>query len=270
MSENTIPTPDASADEVTTAEPMSPQLELSELLDGAVRKAVTGQIAARAKQIAEGVVEAMLTPEVLAGMHEAAVVQAELALNPTPDLDPEPESEPGIQDEDQGDGQDEDEPAVRELEYPTAKEFVEQYVSLLYRRDVASRTPSARWCPQWWLHGEARARFEALHLAFEHLRLGTETEHASWWIEYFDPMMDQIMGPEGPFKFCSVAFGHNSSTSLPALKVIAAPALLFTPDRPIAADAYELHVPTPSVGRHHTVMTVDDTAGITRWPEFGR
>ncbi|MFC9898499.1 DUF4913 domain-containing protein [Nocardia sp. NPDC127579] len=175
--------------------------DLGEMLDSAIRKAVNAQINATAKQVAEGVVADLLTKEVVSGMREAAVVEAERALNP----EPEPEPEPGPE-------ADAEEPVeVREWLYPTVKEFVEEYVVEIYRRDVNGRTSGQlRWCPLWWVHGEVVARFEALHQCFELLRHGEETELAAFWLVYFDPMMDRILDPSGPFKHCSVHQGHTA------------------------------------------------------------
>jgi hypothetical protein len=256
-------TAEATAIEVP-AEQVIPAKDLGELLDGAIRKAVTAQINAQAKEIAEGVVEAMLTKEVIAGMRETAIYEAELALNPAPEPEPEPEPEPQLGPEEAAE---EEEAEPRELQFPTVKEFVEDYVIEIYRREVSIRNAPEHWCPLWWVHGEVVARFEALHMAFEHLRHGEETELAAWWLVYFDPMMERIFDKEGPFKYCSVAEGHRGK--LPKLPVVTAPLEAFEDgyyDQPVIAS--QLVVPAASVGRSRTVMTVDEAANIVNWPEF--
>ena len=255
-------TADATATEVV-AEQVRPQMDLGELLDAAVRKAVGAQINAQAKEIADGVVADMLTPEVIAGMRETAIIEADQALRPAPELAPEPEPEPELEEEKEA----EEEPESRELQFPTVKEFVEDYVIELYRREVSIRNAPEHWCPLWWVHGEVVARFEALHMAFEHLRHGEETELAAWWLVYFDPMMERIFDKEGPFKYCSVAEGHSGK--LPKLPVVIAPEQAFEDghyDQPVIAS--QLVVPPAPVGRSRTVMVVDEAANIVNWPEF--
>ncbi|MBF6138279.1 DUF4913 domain-containing protein [Nocardia otitidiscaviarum] len=216
-------------DTAQVAEQVVPQMELGELLEGAVAKAVSAQINAQAKEIAEGVVAAMLTPEVIAGMRETAIAEAELALNPAPATDTAPESgtADAPADDEAGDDAEEAEEEPRQLRYATLPEFVEDYVANLYRREVSMRgsEKKLRWCPRWWDHGEVVARFRAMWTAFEALRLGEGVEQSLWWLVHFDPHMDRIFDTDGPFKYCSVADGHNAK--LPALPTMPVPAGLF-------------------------------------------
>jgi Domain of unknown function (DUF4913) len=209
---NTDTEPTSAAAEVT------PQMDLGELLESAVRKAVTAQLAAQAKDLAAGVVEAMLTPEVRAGMRETAILEAQIALNPIPEPAPEPEPEPEPQAE-----EDEAETPERELLYPTVGAFVEGYVAKLYKREVTveGSEKTFRWCPRWHAHGEVWARMNALWRAFEHLRLGENTELSSFWLMHLDPHMAQILDPNGPFKYCTVRGGHKAK--LAALATVAVP-----------------------------------------------
>jgi hypothetical protein len=181
------------------AQRVIPQLDLGALLEGAIGKAVLAQINAAAKDVAGGVVEDMLTPEVLAGMRETAIAAAQDALEPT-----------AAQDSSQ-DGQQEEEKKP-EPRYKTVEEFVEKYLVHMYRREVSAQGSerSMRWCPSWWAHGEVYARMEALHAAFEKLRLGADVEQGQWWLVYLDQMMDRILDPEGPLKYCSVRKGHSA------------------------------------------------------------
>ncbi|GAB2683369.1 DUF4913 domain-containing protein [Nocardia goodfellowii] len=219
MSDNGNGTEPTTAPAQDAAVAVAPQMDLGELLGEAIRKAVTGQINAQAKDIAAGVVGEMLTKEVIAGMRVTAEIEAERALNSGPTAEPEPEPEP------EPVPAPEEEPAPRELKYASVKEFVEDYIAVIYRRDVGSRLKQC-WCPKWWLHGETIGRFEALHVAFESLRHGEETELAAWWLTYLDPMMDRILDKEeGPFKYCSPENGHVAR--LTPLPVVEAPADLF-------------------------------------------
>lgn len=189
-------------------------LELGALLEEAIGRAVNAQINAEAKDVAAGVVADMLTPEVLEEMRQTAIRDAEAALAPA--LEPE-------QDEDQDSDEAEEEQEPPKPKYATVETFVEKYVAPLYRREVSARGSerSLRWCPRWWDHGEVYARMEALHGAFEFLRLGATVEQSNWFLMHLDPMMDRILDPEGPFKYCSVIKGH--STELAALPTVTAP-----------------------------------------------
>lgn len=192
--------------------------ELGELMDAALRKAVAAKFAEAAKDTAAQVVEQFLTDDVRKQMTETAIHAAELALNPPV---AEPEAEPAAEEE-QGEEQEAEEP---QTEYPDVQTFVQKYVCEVYRREVSDRgvKTQRRWCPQWWRHGEAKARFEALWMAFEALRQGETIEQSIFWLTHFGPTMAALLDPEGPFKYCSVAGGHQHQGALVALPVVAAP-----------------------------------------------
>ncbi|WP_328664598.1 DUF4913 domain-containing protein [Nocardia salmonicida] len=183
-----------------------PQMDLSEAIEAAIRKAVNNQLAAKAKIVADGVLVELLTDEVLAGMRETAILEATAALDPVPAVEPElePESEPAEEAP-----AEEEEPAPK-LRFENARQFVEVYVSEVYAREVIVRGSEQRlrWCPQWWEHAEVMARMEVLWRAFEHLRQGKGTEPSEFWLLHLDPHMSRILDTEGPFKYCSVAGGH--------------------------------------------------------------
>ncbi|MBF6162995.1 DUF4913 domain-containing protein [Nocardia cyriacigeorgica] len=238
MSETTNGTQtDTDTAEAAAGAGVVPQMDLGEMLDSAIRKAVTGQINAQAKDIADGVVAAMLTPEVRAGMRETAILEAtvalEQALDPKPEPAPEPEPEPE-EPADEETAEDEEE-KPKELLYRNLEAFVRGCIANLYRREVSARGSEKllRWCPCWWDHGEAVFRLEALWRAFEQLRLGGGVEMDLWWIQHADPQMDRLLDPEGPFKYCSVVDGHKAK--MPALPTVAAPEGLF-PDGHAADD----------------------------------
>ncbi|MGY2025918.1 DUF4913 domain-containing protein [Nocardia gipuzkoensis] len=218
-----------------------PQMDLGEMLDAAIRKAVTAQITAEAKDIAAGVVAAMLTPEARAGMRETAILEAQAALEPalTPEPEPEPEPEAAAAEEAAEEGEDD-----KELCYRNVEAFVDGYVAELYRREVIARgsEKNVRWCPRWWDHGEVAARMEALWRAFEQARHGDGAEMAGWWVQLADPMMDRIFDLKGPFEHCSVADGHKDK--LARLPLVAAPEGMF----PDGHAHDEPATPTPSSG----------------------
>lgn len=196
-------------------------LDLDGVLGDVVRRAVSAQYAAAAKEIAAEAVGQILTDDMRAQMAAAAVAEAQAALAPPIEV-PEPEDE----DEDPAAGQGEAEEAEEEPQrrYPTVQAFVEGWVSEVYRRETTEHNVEnvRRWCPEWWRHGEAKARFEALWDAFEALRLGETVEKSVFWLVHADPHMTRLFDPDGVFKYCSPNEGHHGH--LAALPVVPAPA----------------------------------------------
>jgi hypothetical protein len=112
-----------------------------------------------------------------------------------------------------------------ELFYASVEEFVREQLAPMYRRvvdDGSQRT----WCPEWWRHGEALSRLEALWRAWEHLRLDPATGMSVWFRDHADHHMAVLFDPEGPFKRCSVTKGHGER--LEALPLSEPPAELFS------------------------------------------
>jgi hypothetical protein len=226
MSETTVHVNGTTAGEPPqTTALIVPDTDLGEPLETAVEKAVTAQLDAQAKKVATGVIEQMLTPEVLAGMREKAIHEAELIVAGQAPAEEE-----------------------RELRYKTVLQFVDEYVSVLYRRKVARQEADSglRWCPSWWQHGEVLGRFRALWRAFESLRIGESVEPAQWWIQYFDPMMDRILDPEGPFRYCTLEAGHNAR--LAKLPTTVPPPGLFE------EEAEEAHGETGAAASHSGII----------------
>ncbi|MEU2258544.1 DUF4913 domain-containing protein [Nocardia xishanensis] len=233
-------------DTINTTESAAAQviagIELGELLNTAIRKAVIAEFAAEAKSTAVEVVGAFLTPDVRAQMTETAAHEAELALNP-PVVATEPD-EP-VDDEPEDEGEEE----TPQHKYPTVQAFVEGWVSQVYRREVSERNVETkrRWCPQWWRHGEAKARLEALWHAFEDLRQGESVEQSLFWLVHLDPHMTRLLDPEGPFKYCSPNEGHHPD--LAALPVVPAPANYSSSDVSEPDHPSGLVIPTVSTRR---------------------
>ncbi|WP_298461169.1 DUF4913 domain-containing protein [uncultured Cellulomonas sp.] len=107
--------------------------------------------------------------------------------------------------------------------YEDVVTWVEQMMLPHYRRPLNSDT---RWCAYWWQHTEAVARLEACWRAWEHLRYEGPTGIAVWFRDYFDPMMGQLTGREGPFHACRTDSrgGHQVAELWPSAP---APAELF-------------------------------------------
>ncbi|MGW5230419.1 DUF4913 domain-containing protein [Nocardia niigatensis] len=179
-------TPAAQADPqqqaAARAEEMRPKLARK------ARTAVNDQLKDLAKEMAQDALEPLLTPEVREQLQ--AVADEEAARQLATELAGAEEP--------------------RELIFKTVKDYVDGYVSLLYRRDNSEYNESrVVWCPQWWKHGEAFARMDASWSAFEHLRLDGTTGMSVFWIQHLDPHMAVLLDPEGPFKYCSPSRGHS-------------------------------------------------------------
>lgn len=67
------------------------------------------------------------------------------------------------------------------------------------------RSTGSTFCPEWWKHPEAVARFKALYIQYGHAI--EDGEVSGWWIQHWDPHMRALCDPDvGPFRRC--AFGH--------------------------------------------------------------
>ncbi|TAL42985.1 MAG: DUF4913 domain-containing protein [Salinibacterium sp.] len=127
-----------------------------------------------------------------------------------PDWDPFTDSPPV--DPDTGEvGPDAAEPAPA-LKFARLDLFVEEYLVLIYRRDLDM--PSLRWCPEWFKHAEAIARLEAMWRAWELLRLDPGEGASNWWLAHCDPHMRVLLSESGPFRNCKNG-KHAEARSLP-------------------------------------------------------
>ncbi|WP_280301127.1 DUF4913 domain-containing protein [Nocardia neocaledoniensis] len=259
--ENTTENTEIADPSATEAAAVLGGVDLTESLSAAVRKAVNSQVAAAAKEIAAGAVTDFLTDDVVATMRETALLEAEAAVNPDAAAaiaapaqpEPEPEAAPAAEPEEE----------PRKLRFERLDLFVEQYVANMYRREVSRRGTEAkiRWCPQWWDHGEAVGRLDALWTAFEQMRLGEGSEMAAWWTQFADPLMAALFDIEGVFKYCSVTEGHN--TTMKRLPTVPAPQGWFQdghahdgPEPGMTASG--LYLPPPSTGKGRVVVAIDE------------
>ncbi|PPK93167.1 uncharacterized protein DUF4913 [Kineococcus xinjiangensis] len=90
--------------------------------------------------------------------------------------------------------------------HPSVDVFVRDHLAVLYRRHLDGRNRT--WCPQWWRHGEAVLRLDALWRSWEFLRLDPDTGMSLWMRDHLDPHMAVLLDPEGPFRGCSPDKGH--------------------------------------------------------------
>lgn len=92
--------------------------------------------------------------------------------------------------------------------YRDVVEYVENYLSLVYRRQVSGYVV---WCPEWWKHAEAIARLDALWRAWEYYRLDGRAGISVWFLEHADPHMFELLDRRGPFEYCGELGGHQNT-----------------------------------------------------------
>lgn len=94
------------------------------------------------------------------------------------------------------------------LVFATVDQFVQEHLAHTYRRTLNVQGGHT-WCPEWWRHGEAISRLEALWRAWEDLRRDGQTGMSSWWRDHADHHMPILLSTDGPFKGCTPEKGHN-------------------------------------------------------------
>ncbi|MQY21919.1 DUF4913 domain-containing protein [Nocardia macrotermitis] len=100
--------------------------------------------------------------------------------------------------------------------YKSVVEFVENYLSMTYPRQVTDTTDTV-WCPEWWKHPEAGARLDSLWRVWEQLRKQGATGLSEWFVDYADPQMQQLFDARGTFRYCNARHGHKDLlTPLPS------------------------------------------------------
>ncbi|CAM2752479.1 DUF4913 domain-containing protein [Skermania piniformis] len=99
-------------------------------------------------------------------------------------------------------------PSVEGPVFHNVFDFVSNYLAEVYRRQVTDVSDRV-WCPQWWEHPEAWARFTALWQAWEAARVGSADDMSRWWLGHADNHMKVLLDVQGPFVYCSVRDGHR-------------------------------------------------------------
>lgn len=102
-------------------------------------------------------------------------------------------------------------------QYMNVYTFVNYHLLPYYDREVYKNHTNYVWCDQWWRHTEALARFRALWVAWEGMRLSKEpTSEAIWLIQYAEPIMRSIFSPQGCFRSCQTGHDPQSETRQPS------------------------------------------------------
>ncbi|PXX52797.1 uncharacterized protein DUF4913 [Nocardia tenerifensis] len=112
--------------------------------------------------------------------------------------------------------------------YPNHIEWVVQWFSKMYAREVGEGTTDIAWCPWWLNHPEACSTFESMWRAWEHLRLDGKTGMSVWWRDHCNPHMTRLLDPTGTFRYCTVK-GHFANGVLSPLPLASPGAVLSSP-----------------------------------------
>ena len=124
--------------------------------------------------------------------------------------------------------QEKEAPDVPTLVYHDSIEWFEQYWCYVYRRETSTRSPL--WCEEWWKHPEALTRIELMWRSWEAARQSDSmTGVAAWMVNIADPMMAQLLSPEGTFKGCIDAEHVDRENEELTLSFIPAPRETRTP-----------------------------------------
>ena len=87
-----------------------------------------------------------------------------------------------------------------EPEFTELEDWLTEYFLPMFRRTLGGEY---RWCRQWWRHGEAISRLNALWHAWEVLRTKPGTGMGAWYREHLDHQLPVLLGARGPFYQCS-------------------------------------------------------------------
>jgi len=87
-----------------------------------------------------------------------------------------------------------------EPRYTALEDWVVGYFAPMFSRPV---NPAVRWCAQWWDHGEATCRLEALWRSWEVSRLDELRGMALWYRDFLDSQLAVLTSTTGPFAQCT-------------------------------------------------------------------
>lgn len=76
-------------------------------------------------------------------------------------------------------------------------DWFREWARYAYARQVDGR--AVCWSAEWWSNDEAFLRIDAVWRAWEHLRLDPATGQATWWRDFFMPMLRDLTDSKGPF-----------------------------------------------------------------------
>lgn len=158
-------------------------IDVASIAGGLVAQTVKSEIHRQVQQqvapVVTEAVAAVLTPDRLDALREAATSAAEAELNPPTEASAE------------------DAPV---LYYGSVDEFVREFVCPVFRRNVGEEgRADYRWSARWWESAEAIARLEAMWRSWEHLRMDASTGTSVWLRDHADHHLGVLMSPTGPW-----------------------------------------------------------------------
>lgn len=160
-------------------------LDVASIAGSMVAATITAEIRRQVQQevapIVTEAVAAVLTPDRLDALREAATAAAEAELAPA--------AEARVSDDE-----------VPALYYGSVDEFVREFVCLVFRRNVGEEgRADYRWSARWWESAEAITRLEAMWRAWEHLRMDASTGMSVWLRDHADHHLGVLMSSTGPW-----------------------------------------------------------------------
>ena len=160
-------------------------VDVASIAGGLVAATVTSeihrQVQCEVAPLVTEAVSAVLTPERLDALRQAATAAAEAELNPPAEQPEQSEETPT-------------------LYYGSVDEFVREFVCPVFRRNVGEEgRADYRWSARWWESAEAIARLEAMWRAWEHLRMDAATGTSVWLRDHADHHLGVLMSPTGPW-----------------------------------------------------------------------
>ena len=151
------------------------------LVAATVTAEIHRQVQKEVAPIVTEAVAAVLTPDRLDALREAATSAAEAELNPPAEAEASAEDAPV-------------------LYYGSVDEFVREFVCPIFRRNVGEEgRADYRWSARWWESAEAITRLEAMWRAWEHLRMDASTGTSVWLRDHADHHLGVLMSPTGPW-----------------------------------------------------------------------
>lgn len=105
--------------------------------------------------------------------------------------------------------------AAKDWVYRNVHDWVEQWFTRIFARNALT---GARWCPQWWDHGEALVVLTALWRTWETLRRDRSTGIGKWLTTFAYPLIRELMDAGGTFGQC----GSDHHMCPPALPYVTA------------------------------------------------
>ena len=160
-------------------------LDVASIAGSLVAATVTAEIHRQVqKEVAPIVTEAVaavLTPDRLDALRDAATAAAVAELNPPAEAEASAEDAPV-------------------LYYGSVDEFVREFVCPIFRRNVGEEgRADYRWSARWWESAEAITRLEAMWRSWEHLRMDASTGTSVWLRDHADHHLGVLMSPTGPW-----------------------------------------------------------------------